>query len=317
MSSLRLRPLRVGEILDASIKLYAANARTLIGAAAVAVIPLQVISALVLVSVYSSGQDIPTGYSNLFKKVPAVDAGARAGAGGISLLVSILTIAFVSAVCVQAVSSAYLDHPLSAWESIRFGVRRLLPLLGMLILLYIGLAIAFVLLVIPGIWLYAAWGVATPALIVERLGPFRALGRSLRLVKGRWWASAGVLLISFLMTAILTSIVSGILTAIALSSSNPSVTFAVLISLLSGVASGLIVQPFQATVTTVLYYDLRVRHEGYDLHLLAAQLGLPEGSLGGTEGEDAGFDRPLGPEMVGQPGGPPYWPPPPGWSPDS
>src|ERR1700749_3052346 len=112
MSSMRLRPLRVGEILDASIKLYVSNARTLIGAAAVAVIPLQVISALVLISVYNSGQDIPTGYSNLFKKVPATDAGARAGAGGISLLVSILMIAFVSAVCVQAVSSAYLDHPL-------------------------------------------------------------------------------------------------------------------------------------------------------------------------------------------------------------
>jgi hypothetical protein len=314
---MKLRPLRVGEVLDASIKLYARNARTLIGAAAVAVIPLQLISAVVLISVYSSGQDIPAGFSGAFKRVPAADASARVGATGITTLVSVLMIAFVSAVCVQAVSSAYLDHPLSSWESIRFGMRRFLPLLAMLIVLYIGLGVAFVLLVIPGIWLYAAWGVATPALMIEGLGPFRALGRSRRLVKGRWGATAGVLLISFLMTTILTSVVSGILTAIALTSSNPSVTFAVLISLLSGVVSGLIVQPFQATVTTVLYYDLRIRHEGYDLHLLAEQLGLPEGSLGGADGEDAGFDRPLGPEMVGQPGGPPYWPPPPGWSRDS
>lgn len=312
-----LRPLRVGEILDASIKLYARNARTLIGAAAVAVIPLQVVSAVVMISVYRTGEDIPTGYSNLFKAVPPADAGARAGASGITSLVSLLTIAFVAAACVHAVSSAYLDHPLSTWESIRFGARRLLPLIAMMIVMYIGLVIAFILLVIPGIWLYAAWGVATPALLIEHLGPFGALGRSYRLVRGRWRATAAVLLVAFLMAATLSSIVSGLLTAIALSSSNPSVPFAVLISLLSGVVSGLIVQPFQATVTTVLYYDLRVRREGYDLHLLAEQLGLPESSLGMVAPADTGFARPIGPESVGQPGGPPFWPPPPGWSPET
>jgi hypothetical protein len=317
MGTMTLRPLRVGEILDASIKLYARNARTLIGAAAVAVIPLQLITAVVMMSVYSSGQDIPAGFSGAFRTVPAADANARAGATGIATLVGVLMIAFVSAVCVQAVSSAYLDHPLSSRESIRFGIRRFLPLLAMLIVSYIGLVIAFILLVIPGIWLYAAWGVATPVLMIEHLGPFGALRRSARLVKGRWWATAGVLLFSFLMTTVLTSIVSGVLTAIALTSSNPSVSFAVLISLLSGVVSGLIVQPFQATVTTVLYYDLRVRHEGYDLQLMAEQLGLPEGSLSGVGGSDARFDQPLGPETVGQPGGPPYWPPPPGWSRDT
>ena len=116
---MRLRPLRVGEVLDASIKLYVRNARTLIGAAAVAVIPLQLISAVVLISVYSSGQDIPAGFSSAFKTVPAADASARVGATGITTLVSVLTIVFVSAVCVQAVSSAYLDRPISSWESIR------------------------------------------------------------------------------------------------------------------------------------------------------------------------------------------------------
>jgi hypothetical protein len=316
MSNMALRPRRVGEILDASIKLYIRNARTLIGAAAVAVIPLQLLSGLVLLSVYDRGDEIPTGYSNVFKAVPAADASARAGASAISTLVSILTVAFVSAACVHAVSSAYLDHPLSIGESLRFGARRLLPLLGMLIVLYIGLGIAFVLLIIPGIWLYATWGVAAPALLIEHLGPLSALGRSSRLVRGRWWATAGVLLVAFLMTTIGASIVSGILTAIALTS-NPSIGFAVLISVLSAIVSGLIVQPFQATVVTVLYYDLRVRREGYDLHVLAEQLGLPESSLGAVVGTDGGFAQPPGPEMVGRPGGPPYWPPPPGWSPDN
>lgn len=96
---------------------------------------------------------------------------------------TVLTVAFVSAACVHAVSSAYLDHPLSIGETVRFGARRLLPLLGMLILLYLGLVIAFLLLIIPGIWLYAAWGVATPALLIERVNPLGALGRSYRLAR--------------------------------------------------------------------------------------------------------------------------------------
>jgi hypothetical protein len=45
-------------------------------------------------------------------------------------LVTVLTVAFVSAACVHAVSSAYLDHPLSIGETVRFGARRLLPLPG-------------------------------------------------------------------------------------------------------------------------------------------------------------------------------------------
>jgi hypothetical protein len=52
-----------------------------------------------------------------------------------------------------------------------------------------------------------------------------------------------------------------------------------------------------------------VRHEGYDVALLAEQLGIEPTAL------PAGALIDAGPESVGQPGGPPFWPPPPGWSP--
>jgi hypothetical protein len=56
----------------------------------------------------------------------------------------------------------------------------------------------------------------------------------------------------------------------------------------------------------VLYYDLRVRKEGYDLELLAEQLGIPPSAMPAAA---------AGPEAVGNVGGPPFWPPPPGWKP--
>ncbi|MEA2146236.1 MAG: hypothetical protein QOG59_1823, partial [Solirubrobacteraceae bacterium] len=43
---------------------------------------------------------------------------------------------------------------------------------------------------------------ALPALLVERTGPVSALWRSSRLVKGRWWPSAGVLIVPSVMAAI-------------------------------------------------------------------------------------------------------------------
>ena len=43
--------------------------------------------------------------------------------------------------------------------------------------------------------------------------------------------------------------------------------------LLSGAATSIFLGPFTATVLAVLYFDLRVRKEGFDLELLARRLG--------------------------------------------
>jgi hypothetical protein len=309
MTSGGLRPLRVGEILDAAIKLYVRNARVLIGAAAAVVVPVQLLTAVVLLSTYDSGQDIPAGVGST---APQPDAAARAGATLITTLASLIAATLVTAACVKAVSDSYLDQGTSVGASLRFAARRLLPLIALTFLQGIGIAIGFVLLVIPGVWLYASWWVAIPALLIERRNPVRALGRSRRLVKGRWWPVAGVALITNVMVLFVGGIVTGLLTGLALSGGPPSVLFAVLISTAATVVSQTLLQPFTASVTTVTYFDLRIRREGFELELMADQLGLPEASLPKPPPLAPGA---FGPADVGTPGGPPYWPPPPGWQP--
>lgn len=320
-----MRPRRVGEILDAAIKLYIGNAKTLMGLAAVVVIPLQALAAIVILSTVPAGNDVPSGNFGVPSGTSsATDKAASLGAQATLEVASLLVSALVTAACVKAISDAYLDQAPTIGGSLRFALRRLLRLVGLEIVTTVGLILAFVALIVPGIWLYGAWSVAVPCLLIDRLGIFRALGRSRRLVKGRWWPTAGVILVSTLMVSLIGGAVGAVLVAVAGVSSSSSVVFTALTTALAGVVGGVITEPFRAAAVTVLYYDLRVRREGYDLYVLADQLGLPPTSLpAGAEngwGASAGDggpsgSYPVGPESVGQPGGPPYWPPPPGWAP--
>jgi hypothetical protein len=258
---------------------------------------------------------------------PAADRSAVLGANVTLIVIELIVNVLVIAACTKAVSDAYLDQPVGAAASLRFAVRRAPALFVLYILIYLGLIVAFLLFIIPGVWLYAAWSVAVPALLIERLGPFRAPGRSRRLVKGRWWATAAVLIVATLMVTLINGAIEAVLIAIASLPSRPSLLLAVLASTLSGVIATTITAPFLAAAVTLLYYDLRVRREGYDLHVLADQLGIPSASM--PAGTDGGYPDwvaapgdgspsgayPIGPESIGQPGGPPFWPPPPGWTP--
>ncbi len=313
MPPLALRPRRVGEILDAAIKLYLGNARVLMSSAAVIVVPIQFLAGVVMLSAYSDGRDVSTGFVSIGTTLTPAEAHARLGASLINDATSWIGGAFVLAACVKALSDAYLGQSPTAGGSLRFGLRRVLPLLVLTVVYGIGQVLGFVVLIIPGIWLFGIWSVRVPALVIERAGPIKSLRRSYRLVKGRWWPVAGVLVVSSLMVFVLAGLIEAALGAIALSSGNPSVLLAVTISVLIAIVSGVLVQPFSASVVTVLYYDLRIRKEGYDLELLADQLGLEPAGLPAQA--DEGFRGPVGPGDVGQPGGPPYWPPPPGWRP--
>ncbi len=329
MSVPALRPLRVGEILDASIKVYLSNARTLMGLTAVVVVPFQILYAIVLLSVVSSASEVPHGFTSFVSAQHATDSAATSGAKTVLLFAGLIVDLLSTAACVKAISDAYLDQPVDLGSSLRFAARRLGALAWMAILMWVLLTLAFIALVIPGIWLYAAWSVATPALLIEGVRGQRALGRSRELVRGRWWPVAGVLVVAEVMTALVSGAITGVLLAIVLTGGG-SALYAVVVVSLAGVVAGILTRPFQAAVATVLYYDLRVRREGYDVQLLAEQLGfdpavMPSGVAGANRGSSAGVPASSkgvdgsgggwGPDSVGQPGGPPFWPPPPGWSP--
>lgn len=64
------------------------------------------------------------------------------------------------------------------------GLVKLLPVLGLMILWFIGVSVGFMLVIIPGLILMTMWSVTVPALVGENTGVFGSFGRSRALTRG-------------------------------------------------------------------------------------------------------------------------------------
>ena len=62
-------------------------------------------------------------------------------------------------------------------ESLRQGLARFLPIVGIAILYTLGLMVGMILLIFPAFMLMTRWAVAVPACVVEGLGPTASLKR--------------------------------------------------------------------------------------------------------------------------------------------
>lgn len=80
-------------------------------------------------------------------------------------------------------------------ECLGTGLARMLPLVGLGLLSTLGIALGFILLIVPGIILATRWAVAAPAMVAERTGIMDSLGRSAELARNNRWRIFWLLLI--------------------------------------------------------------------------------------------------------------------------
>jgi hypothetical protein len=343
----QLTPLGVGEILDVAVKIYWRNAIPLFKLVFLVVAPVQALSVLIFASalpesaIVGPNPDLlqpqplqPTPQEPLFdlSELWAFGAGLL-----VLVVLGIIAGAVSTAACYKAIAEAYLES-LPEWKaSLRFAISRFASvvlvtvLTGLLVLapfVAVGLVIAAVVVsgleggvliativvftlgaVAAAVWLYISVQVSVPALLTEELRGRRALRRSAALVRGRWWQAFVVIVLGALLAAIVSGAITGLLTAVTLTDIGDSVVANLILNAIGSTIATVLTTPFTAAVITVLYFDLRVRKEGFDLELLAQRIGVdpPGGSpsfLPRTRPSSGGAQ-------------PPYWPPPPGWRPSS
>ena len=139
------------------------------------------------------------------------------------LILNFILTALATAACFKAVSDAYLGAKPDWRESLTYARGRFHSVLWVTFISGVGVFFAFFALIIPAVWLYIAWAVAVPALLFEDRKGTKALGRSFGLVKGRWWPTFGVILVGFILASVVGGIVSGLISALALTDVGDSV----------------------------------------------------------------------------------------------
>jgi hypothetical protein len=298
----RLRPLSVGEILDVSIKICVAHWRTLVKAVLVVVVPVQILSTL-LTADYTANQFDFSASAQQTPDETLDELNQALGGFALSTTLQIAAVLLASAACFRAVAQAYLGEETDWRSSLRFALRLAPSLLWLTLLYGLGVLFGTLLLIAPGVWLFIAWAFAMPALLAEGVRGRAALGRSQRLVKGRWWRTFGAIALGFLLAGITSSVVQGVF-LVGILFNNDNDVLVLVLSGVAGVVGLLITTPFQSALLAVVYFDLRVRQEGFDLELLARGIGAGVVREPEPDGSDDLWPQPAG----GSPDA--LWPPP-------
>lgn len=231
-----LRPRSIGELLDAAFQLVRARYADLVMAALVIGAP-----ALVL---------------RLLLPREAVI---------LAVWLQMFLMNFVTAAAVVIVSNVYRGREAEPREVLRrvFASFRNVFFCGLMqgMLISVGTALC----VVPGVIMFILTFAMPVVAMLEGLGPSDAFDRSSRLAQGEWWR--------IFATMCMASLVVGLAQlAVAVLMELPGFAPAWLADVTSNLVAVLLA-PFPAVVATVLYYDLRIRKEAFDLQTLMDALG--------------------------------------------
>jgi hypothetical protein len=129
-------------------------------------------------------------------------------------------------------------------------LRAVRPVIGQLILVgivaVVGIAVGFLLFIVPGLILFTVWSVAAPVVVLERPPGLGALARSRELVRGSGWQVFGVILV-------LDILVVGGASALQFAADSAGTGVGIVVRVVVGVLTA----PLSALAAAVLYFALR------------------------------------------------------------
>lgn len=213
---------------------------------------------------------------------------------GVAVVLQILAGVFVALASHNTVAAQVKGEPLTAGQASRLALNRYMSGLGAILVVVVSLSVllglgafiwlvpalsvgtpnlaaelvAVLLLAIllgPGVWAGVSASMTTPVLAIEPEGALGSIRRSMRLVRGRWWATAGFLLIVGLLGGVATQLIQ--LVAVPLLAIGDIGSGLAVASALGVLAQGLLVAAI-AAMYTHWYIDLRARKEALSIENL-------------------------------------------------
>jgi hypothetical protein len=263
MDAIQFEPMSISGIIDRAFTLYRRNFVRFITLVAVIQVPIALIS-LLWRAMFDRGVPDPTDAGSLF---------ARAGALFFSAMTTMVGNALCQGALTRSVSDAYMGNETTVEQTFLAVMPKLLPLIGASILTGLIVGLGFMLLVVPGV-IFALWlFVTTPSIVVENQGITAAMSRSKALTSGNLGKVFAVSLLVLLITIVVSiplGIVVGSIPAIVFGGDSMMGKFFIE---LAGVIAQILAMPIGAAAGVLLYYDLRIRKEGFDLQMLSQSMG--------------------------------------------
>lgn len=263
MADVTLRPMTLGQVLDTTFSLYKRNFWLFVGITSIpflAVLILQVGAAALQLS-----RPSPRPAS------PALASGAIVG-GIVFLLAYFLLAGAAQAATIFAVSDLYLGRAATVRGSFRKVGGKAFRVILVLLLVGLTVGVGFLLLIIPGIILFCRTAVAVPASMLEDTKAVGSIERSMQLTKG----FAMQIFLIFLLVWVLSYIALLIFQVPfaylqgATAQARQTLVFGMLaLQHLSSFLSNVLVGPIGTIAFSLMYYNLRVRKEAFDIqHLM-------------------------------------------------
>jgi hypothetical protein len=300
----------VGELLDATFSLYRRNFLLIAAISAIVQIPYAVLS-FVLYQVFGlsalmrstfggftfspgQSQQVTTqqlqNYLNSFGALFVVVA-------ILALVGLFIVLPLATAATTRAVSDRYLDRSASVGSSYAAALRRMRALIWQSVILLsgfllvyalaaaiivafslltgvagagVGLSILLIIAAIPfAVFVYVRTSLAAPAIVLENLSGWRGLARSWNLVREFGWRILGIRI----LVGLITGIIGGLLVSLlSLAGAGLDPNGQLIVQQAASAVIAVFIGPVTYIAITLLYYDTRIRKEGFDIEMLAQSL---------------------------------------------
>jgi hypothetical protein len=240
--ALPLRPRSAPQLVDAAVQLARRHYAQFAVLGAIALLPSVVVQ---IYNIYALGQ-----------------SNTRVGRMFLLLGLTILWRSLVDAAILFAAAEAYAGRAVSVEHALRQAAARIPSLLQAILVKWMAICFGLFFFIVPGVLLFARYFAVPATVVIERLAAAPALDRSRQLAQGNRGKILATLGLGWLLYV-------AILLGVSLTLSSLAGMFAG--EVLAGILV-MLVYPMLGILTVLLYFDMRIRKEGYDIEVLARDL---------------------------------------------
>jgi hypothetical protein len=265
VSDLTFRSRSATEIVDGTFRLYREHFVSFLTLSTLLYLPMIAVMIPMLRAMESVGED------------PTALGAALIPLSLVAVLAGIFWYPVMWGALMLSASERYLGRDIETGEALRRAFGRFGSLVGSWLLKWLVVFFAFFFFIVPGFYFIARFFAVPATVLLEHHDVGDGLGRSGQLSINQKWRILGTLLLAWAILfgiSIAVSMVVTIVVGLAAVRRGDTVdaTSSLLLQL-PGMFAYILGLPIVVIVETLLYYDVRIRQEGYDIELMSAQLG--------------------------------------------